>query len=293
MTLPRTIEPQFTQLIDIPLKVGESPVWDERTGDLWFVDIHAPAVFCLRHGGKLDRFEMPALVGCLGLCESEMIVVGLQTGVHLLDPASGRLELLCDPDEGRPDSRLNDGKIGPDGHFWVGTRDEAVPQTGNARLYRVSPKGDVRHVIDKDMLTSNGLAWSPDGRKMYHSDSSGLLLEVFDFDPQTGQIGTARRLHDFGPGEGRPDGGATDSEGFYWSAGVQAGKLNRFSPDGEIVEIYTFPFKGPTMPCFGGPDLKTLYVTSLTTENDGTSTAGTVIAFDAPVAGVPVQRFAR
>lgn len=293
MSLPRTIEPHFRQLIDIPLKVGESPVWDARTGDLWFVDIMAPAVFCLRHGGKLDRFEMPALVGCLGLCDSNMIVVGLQTGVHLLDPSNGRLELLCDPDGGRPDSRLNDGKIGPDGHFWVGTRDEAVPQTGNARLYRVSPSGEVRHVIDRDMLTSNGLAWSPDGTRMYHSDSSGLLLQAFDFDPQTGQIGTAQRLHDFAPGEGRPDGAATDSEGFYWSAGVQAGRLNRFSPDGVIVEIYTFPFKGPTMPCFGGPDLKTLFVTSLITENDGTSIAGTVIAFDAPAPGAPVHRFAR
>lgn len=293
MSLPRMIEPQFTQLIDIPLKVGESPVWDERTGDLWFVDIHAPAVFCLRHGGKLERFEMPAPVGCLGLCESEMIVVGLQTGVHLLDPKNGRLELLCDPDGGRPDSRLNDGKIGPDGHFWVGTRDEAVPPTANARLYRVAPNGDVQRKIDQNMFTSNGLAWSPDGRKMYHSDSSGLLLQAFDFEPRTGEIGTARRLHDFKDGEGRPDGAATDSEGFYWSAGVQAGRLNRFSPDGKIVEIYTFPFKGPTMPCFGGPDLKTLFVTSLTTENDGTSVAGTVIAFDAPSPGVPIHRFAR
>ncbi|MCI9867456.1 SMP-30/gluconolactonase/LRE family protein [Rhizobium skierniewicense] len=293
MKLPRTIEPTFRQLIDVPLKVGESPVWDERTGDLWFVDIPTPAVFCLRRGGKLDRFEMPAPVGCLGLCESEMIVVGLQKGVHLLDPANGRLELLCDPDEGRPDSRLNDGKIGPDGHFWVGTRDEAVPPTANARLYRVAPNGDVQRKIDQNMFTSNGLAWSADGQRMYHSDSSGLLLQVFDFEPQTGEIGAPQRLHDFNDGEGRPDGGATDSEGFYWSAGVQAGKLNRFSPDGEIVEIYTFPFKGPTMPCFGGPDLKTLFVTSLTTENHGTSVAGTVIAFDAPAPGVPVHRFAK
>src|SRR6218665_519615 len=106
MTSPRIIEPQVRPVIDVPLRVGESPVWDERTGDLWFVDILAPAILCLRAGGRVDRFDMPALTGCIGLCENGLVVAGLQTGVHLLDPATGRLERLCDPDDGRPDSRL-------------------------------------------------------------------------------------------------------------------------------------------------------------------------------------------
>ncbi|MGP4805443.1 SMP-30/gluconolactonase/LRE family protein [Agrobacterium cavarae] len=292
MTSQRIFEPKIRSLIDTPLSVGESPVWDERTGALWFVDILAPAAYRLRANGSLDRFDMPAAIGCLGLCENGMVLAGLQTGVHLLDPATGQLEFFCDPDGGRPDSRLNDGKVGPDGHFWVGTRDEAVPQTGNARLYRVSPDRSFTCLIDGGLLTSNGLAWSPDGRRMYHSDSSGPILQAFDFDADTGAVGAAERLHDFVPGEGRPDGAATDCEGYYWSAGVQGGRLNRISPEGQIVEVYQVPFAGPTMPCFGGPDLKTLYVTSLTT-GEGTSRAqGTLIAFDAPVAGAPVQRFA-
>nr|WP_154962323.1 SMP-30/gluconolactonase/LRE family protein [Agrobacterium tumefaciens] len=273
------------------MKVGESPAWDERTGNLWFVDILAPAIFCLHPGGKLDRYEMPAQVGCLGLCDNGLVVAGLKTGVHLLDPANGTLELLCDPDEGRADSRLNDGKVGPDGHFWVGTRDEAAVQTGNARLYRIAPDGGVELVINGDMFTSNGLAWSLDGTRMYHSDSSGLMYQAFDFDVATGRLGPAERLHDFAPDEGRPDGAATDCEGCYWSAGVQAGRLNRFSPEGELFEIYRLPFKGPTMPCFGGPDLKTIYLTSLVTETNGTTTPGTLVAFDVPVAGVAVHKF--
>ena len=234
---------------------------------------------------------MPAQVGCLGLCDNGLVVAGLKTGVHLLDPASGKLDLLCDPDQGRPDSRLNDGKVGPDGHFWVGTRDEAAVPTGNARLYRVAPDGGIERVIDGNMFTSNGLAWSPDGKRMYHSDSSGLMYQAFDFDAATGKLGPAERLHDFAPDEGRPDGAATDSEGCYWSAGVQGGRLNRFTPEGKLFEIYRLPFKGPTMPCFGGPDLKTIYLTSLVTETNGVSTAGTVVAFDAPVAGTPVHKF--
>ncbi|WP_332304574.1 SMP-30/gluconolactonase/LRE family protein [Rhizobium sp. GR12] len=291
MSQPRIIEPKLRTLIDTPLKVGESPTWDERTGDLWFVDILAPAIFRLRADGKLDRYDMPAQVGCLGLCDNGLIVAGLKTGVHLLDPANGKLDLLCDPDEGRPDSRLNDGKVGPDGYFWVGTRDEAAVPTGNARLYRVAPDGGFERIIDGDMFTSNGLAWSPDGKRMYHSDSSGLMFQAFDFDAATGKIGPAERLHDFASDEGRPDGAATDCEGCYWSAGVQAGRLNRFSPDGELFEIYRLPFKGPTMPCFGGPDLKTIYLTSLVTETNGTTTAGTLVAFDAPVAGAAIHKF--
>lgn len=291
MSKPQIIEPQIRALIDIPLQVGESPTWDERTGDLWFVDVLAPAIFRLAANGKLDRYEMPAQIGCLGLCDRKPIVVALKTGIHLLDPQTGKLDILCDPDNGRADSRLNDGKVGPDGHFWVGTRDEAEVQTGNARLYRVSPNGDVECYIDGNLFTSNGLAWSPDGSRMYHSDSSGLLLQAFDFDVQTGKLGPAQRLHDFKPDEGRPDGAAMDSEGCYWSAGVRAGRLNRFTPDGELFEIYKMPFDGPTMPCFGGPDLKTLYVTSLVTDANGVARAGTLVAFDAPVTGAAVAKF--
>ncbi|MGN7292843.1 SMP-30/gluconolactonase/LRE family protein [Rhizobium sp. SAFR-030] len=291
MPAPRIVHPKARHVIDTPLKVGESPTWDDRTGDLWFVDILAPAAFCLHADGRLSRFDMPALIGCLALCESGRIAVALQTGVHLLDPKTGTLEFLCDPDGGRPDSRLNDGKVGPDGHFWVGTRDEAVPQTGNARLYRVAPDGSFSQILD-GLKTSNGLAWSADGKTMFHSDSSGQFLQSFSFVPESGALGPPRRLTDFTNLEGRPDGGATDVDGFYWSAGVLDGKLNRLSPEGEIIEVYQMPVSGPTMPCFGGPDLKTLYLSTLSRTVDGVEEHGSILAFDVDVPGVPVTRFA-
>lgn len=284
------IHPAARRVLDQPLHVGESPTWDGRTGDLWLVDILAPAVLRLHADGEVSRFPMPALTGCLALCESGRIAVALQTGVHLMDPQTGHLELFCDPDSGRADSRLNDGKVGPDGHFWVGTRDEAIPQTRNGRLYRVAPDGTFSQVLD-GLKTSNGLAWSADGRTLFHSDSSQQFLQSFDFDPQTGALGPARRLKDFTNAEGRPDGAATDMAGFYWSAGVLDGKLNRISPDGEIVEVYQLPVNGPTMPCFGGDDLKTLFITSLRRKEGTVDEEGTVIAFEVEVPGVPVPRF--
>lgn len=291
MSKPDIITPKVRRVIDFPLKVGESPTWDDRTGDLWLVDILAPAAICLHANGQVDRYDMPHKIGCLALCESGDIAVALENGVHLLNPKTGTMKLLCNPDGGRPDSRLNDGKVGPDGCFWVGTRDEAIPQTGNARLYRVMPDGSFTTIIDGGLLTSNGLAWSPDGRTMYHSDSSGLFAQVFDFDPQKGVTGPPRRLHDFAPEEGRPDGAAMDANGFYWIAGILSGGVNRLSPEGEVVEIYKMPAKSPTMPCFGGPDLATIYVTTLSTDNNGTFEHGTLFAFEAGVRGTPVHRF--
>lgn len=290
MPAPRVIHPDARRVLEVPLRVGESPTWDAETGDLWLVDILAPAVLCLHADGRLSRFEMPALIGSLALCDSGRIAVALQTGVHLMDAKTGTLEFFCNPDGGRPDSRLNDGKVGPDGCFWVGTRDEAMPPTGNGRLYRVKPDGSFTQALD-GLNTSNGLAWSADGRTMFHSDSSQQYFQSFDFDPVTGAMGPARRLFDFTNAEGRPDGAATDIEGFYWSAGVLGGKLNRMAPTGEIVEVYQLPVDGPTMPCFGGPDFKTLYVTSLTRREGTIDEVGTVIAFEVDVAGVPVPRF--
>ncbi len=291
MTKVKIIRPSVRRIIDFPLRVGESPTWDDRTGDLWLVDILAPAAICVRASGTIDRFDMPAPIGCLALCESGDVAVALQTGIHIFNPATGSMKLLCNPDGGRADSRLNDGKAGPDGCFWVGTRDEAVPQSGNARLYRVKPDGSFM-IIAENLLTSNGLAWSPDGRTMYHSDSSGLFVQTFDFDPDIGVTSLPRRLHDFLPEEGRPDGAAMDSQGFYWIAGVLSGGVNRLSPTGEIIEMYKLPARSPTMPCFGGPDLATIYVTTLSTENHGTYERGTLFAFEASVRGTPVHRFA-
>ncbi|CDI12192.1 SMP-30/gluconolactonase/LRE family protein [Agrobacterium pusense] len=288
----RVVKPDVKTVIDFPIIAGESPTWDEQRGDLWFVDMLAPAALCLRNNGTIDRYEMPATIGCLALCENGEIAVALESGVHILDPVTGCLRLLCNPDGGRGFSRLNDGKVGPDGCFWVGTRDEAVPQTGNARLYRVRPDGSYDTVIDGGLLTSNGLAWSPDGQQMYHSDSSGLYAQVFDFDVNIGIKGNARRLHDFTAEEGRPDGATVDTDGYYWIAGQQGSRLNRLTPSGEVVEAYLLPAKGPSMCCFGGPELSTIYVTTLSTVRNGVAETGTLLAFDVGIKGVPTCRFA-
>lgn len=276
----------FAAVIDFDLAVGESPLWDDRRQALWFVDILAPAIFRLDGDGAVVRFDMPDPVGSIGLCGDGRLVVALRSGVHLFDPDGGRLDFLVQPEPDRPMNRLNDGKVGPDGCFWVGSMHDTVPRQPTAALYRVTPAGQVDKVLD-GLKVSNGLAWSADGRTMYHADSRGPQVTAYAFDPASGGMGPGRTLAVLSEAAGLPDGAAVDVDGFYWSAGVSAGCLNRIAPDGRIVEVIGLPAPAPTMPCFGGPALDRLYVTSLARDGIG----GTLLATDAGVRGVAVARF--
>jgi sugar lactone lactonase YvrE len=283
--------PVVETLIDVPLGCGEGPLWDARSNSLYFVDILAPALFRFDPAsGGLERWEMPSNIGSFGLCPDGRAVVALRDGVHLFDFASKKLDLLVNPEPGLDGNRLNDGKIGPDGNFWIGSMDDRPEKEPRASLYRVSPDGQCARVLT-GLTVSNGLAWTPDGRTMFHSDSRQRFVQAFDFDPAAGTIANGRRIRMLEEEEGRPDGAACDAEGFYWSSGVSAGCLNRIAPDGTIVRKVKLPVASPTMPCFGGPDLKTLYVTSLTTDRLGERQAGTLIRFPVDVPGAPIARF--
>jgi sugar lactone lactonase YvrE len=282
----------FETLIDFELGIGESPVWDDARDALWFVDILAPAIFRIDWPSRaITKFAMPSSVGSIGLAEAGRLVVALRSGVHLFDPETGRLEFLVHPEPERTVNRLNDGKVGPDGCFWVGSMHDAIPRAPTAALYRVTPEGASTRVLD-GLFVSNGLAWSGDGRTMYHADSRGPFVRAYDFDASTGGVSNGRSLATFREEDGLPDGAAVDEEGCYWSAGVTAGCLNRLSPAG-VIEVIPVPAPAPTMPCFGGPDRRTLFVTSLARDLPSGCVGGTLLACEVGVRGVPVGRFGR
>ena len=216
------------------------------------------------HDQSTQTWSFRSEVGSLGLAESGRIVVALRSEVGLFDPESGIFERIAEIEADNPDTRLNDGKVGPDGAFWVGTMDDRKVSRRDplGSLYRVVASGKVERKID-GLMVSNGLAFAPDGRSMFHSDSSGRWIDRWDFDPASGEISGRKRIAMLDDETGRPDGGATDATGAYWSAGVSAAQLNRFSPEGELSNSYPVPVAAPTMPCFGGPGLDKLFVTSL------------------------------
>jgi sugar lactone lactonase YvrE len=279
--------------------LGEGPIYDDRRDALWYCDIVARAIHRINLADGAERkWDFPSEVGSIGMTDKGRLVVALRHEVGIFDPDDGSFRRLAtiEADTDR-ETRLNDGKVGPDGAFWVGTMDDrGLPEREPlGSLYRVDGKGNVERKIP-DLRVSNGLAFSPDGKTMFHSDSSGKWIDRWSFDAKTGVITNRTRIAEPDDATGRPDGGATDAEGFYWSAGVSAARLNRFSPEGKLVESVPVPVAAPTMPCFGGRDLKRLFVTSLKTGRSPELLArypltGTTIAAASPIAGCPVGRF--
>jgi sugar lactone lactonase YvrE len=287
---------EFTRAADVACRLGESPVYDERTDRLYFVDLTSFLLYCLDVGsGGLQSWSFESEVCSLGLAASGALVVALRKHVILFDPATAARRTVCWIESDRIETRLNDGRVGPDGAFWVGSMDDRKDKQAIGALYRVSPSGAVEMKVE-GLIISNGLAWTADGEIMFHADSRGPWIDRWRFDRNSGAMSDRRRLAEPDDATGRPDGGSCDVEGFYWSAGVSAGRLNRFGPDGSLVASQEVPVPAPTMPSFGGRDFRTLFLTNLTDGRDPEKLAkaplaGALLAGKAPVAGFPSWRF--
>jgi sugar lactone lactonase YvrE len=282
-------------VLDAKAELGECPVWAAEEQALYWEDIRAPSINRLDPAtGENTSWGMPSRIGSFGLRASGGAVVALQDGFHLFDFGTGELKFLVGP-QPVPGTRFNDGKVSPDGRFFAGTMDEQQLARPIGALYRLDPDGSLHQMVD-GLIVSNGLAWSADGRTMFHSDSKAETIWAYDYDPDTGSMDNKRVVARPSEGVGRPDGAATDVEGYYWSAGVSAGVLNRWAPDGRLDRSIPLPCSNPTMPCFGGPGLKTIFITSLRHDLPDDVLAakplsGGIFALDVDVPGVPVARF--
>lgn len=281
----------FSPLVAQRFHGGEGPAWDERRGCVFFVDMAGARVHAVGlDGAGLREWAPPEPPYSLGLCESGRVLVALTRRLVLLDPETGAFEPFAEAPELPAHARLNDGKTGPDGAFWVGSMDLRPERERIGALYRVTRDG-VDIALRDCAQVSNGLAWTLDGRTMIHTDSRGRTIDAWAFDPARGALSGRRRVAEPDEATGRPDGGACDAEGFYWSAGVSAGVLNRWALDGVLAERHPTPAPAPSMPCFCGPDLKTLVVTSLTPDAHRDDPAsGMLMIGRAAVAGAPVSR---
>ncbi|MBI3513882.1 MAG: SMP-30/gluconolactonase/LRE family protein [Proteobacteria bacterium] len=283
-------------LLDLRAQVSESPVWDGDARRLYLVDINQGLI--LTHAwdsGRTTKVDCGEPVGSIALARDGELVAALRSSVALVDPATGSQLHLAAVAHARPDMRLNDGRCDPDGRcFWVGSMREALDEPAGV-LYRVDPDGGVVQAAD-DLVCSNGLAFSPDGGTMYHSDSRRRTVYAYDYDRATGAA-TNRRVFCVAPeGEGRPDGAAVDAEGCYWSARYAGWRVVRHAPDGSELFTLRVPVENPTMCAFAGDDLATLVITSARgslTEDQlrAQPHAGSVFAVEVAVRGVAEGRF--
>ena len=280
----------FHCIADLRGQLMESPAWDDHRQTLFACDINGRKVYEIDlEKGPLRDWTFEAEVPCLGLAESGRLVVALAREVILFDPETTARETLWSGYDEPQSSRLNDGKIGPDGALWVGSMDARPQREPISKLYRVTADGTAQ-VKAEGFEISNGLAWSDDGKTMFHTDSRGPWIDRYDFDASTGDISTRTRIRILDEQTGRPDGGACDSEGHYWSAGVSAGVLNRFDRDGTLLTCFSMPVPAPTMPCFCGPDLTFIAVTSHRLGDVDSPQSGGLHLAKAPVVGAKVAR---
>jgi sugar lactone lactonase YvrE len=251
-------------VVDAGAELGEGTIWDPEAGVLWWIDIYGPTIH--RHDpatGENRSWQAPEYLGCLGLRARGGLVLTMASGFHFFDPATGAFTSIADPEADISDTRFNDGKPDRFGHFWSGTMFEAPGKTPQkiGSLYRLGADGRVRRMLD-GIGCSNGLAWSPDGRVMYFTDSHTNLVWAFDYHPEAGTIANRRVYVDLTARGYIVDGSTVDAEGNYWLTVPFKGKVLAFDPAGRQIAEVDMPCDLPTCCEFGGVDLATLYVTS-------------------------------
>lgn len=292
-------DPDIAVAVATPSLLGESPMWHAGEQALYWCDIHGKKLNRFDPAaGSLTQWEFDFEPCCVAPSAAGTLVLAMRDGLWRFDAASGRRTQLAPPPYDPGKERFNDGKCDPQGRFWVGTIYEPR-EPALAALYCYA-EGKLERKA-QGVTVSNGLAWSPDGRTMYWSDTRAHAIFAFDVDPANGALSRRRVFASFPVKQasqdlctygGRPDGAAVDVEGCYWVAMFEGQRLLRLSADGVVVREVALPVRCPTMPCFGGADLKTLYITTARANRPAQELAqqplaGCVLSLRVDVPGLP------
>lgn len=277
-------------------RLGESPLWHPVEQQLYAVDIPGRQVLRWRPGAEMpDVWPQDAEPGCIAALEGGGLLVARRDGLWRLDTVSGAMALLAAAPYDPARLRFNDGKVAPDGRFWVGTISDA--RAPESQLYRYDAAGFESQV--SGLVTSNGLAWDARGSRMHWSDTKAHRIYVADYDRATGRMVSAARVFAEFPlwveGQaygGRPDGAAMDVEGGYWVAMFEGACVLRLSPEGRVLSRVELPVQCPTMVCFGGEDGRTLFITTASDKRPADELArqpwaGAVLQLRVDVPGLP------
>ncbi len=252
--------------------LGEGPCWDWRINVLYWIDINNGTVMVFdpatRRNIALDTHDY---IGCVAATTGTDLLVGLRDGFFLLNPRSGGMKKLADPEAHLPENRFNDGKVDRLGRFWAGSMPIDEGSIGKSAasvgaLYRMDTDLSVTKVLDGVTL-SNGLAWSADDTTFYYIDTPSMGVDAFDFDAPSGRVSNRRRVIDFPQSEGVPDGLTIDRDDMLWIGHYNGGRISRWNPrTGSRVDEIFVPALHATCCTFGGDDLRDLYITTARTK---------------------------
>ncbi len=304
-----------------PNELGESPFWHPDEQMLYWVDISARLILrCNVFMGAVERWLMPSEPGCIAPARSQGVageasglIIALRDGIYRARVWGGPLEPLVAAPHDTATTRFNDGKADPQGRFWVGNMYEPR-DAQKAQLFSLDCRAGQTGTLEVkagEATIANGLAWSPDATTLYWSDTTSHTIRAWDWNPLANSL-SHQRIFKQWPGKpegwqagtteansaygGRPDGAAVDIEGNYYVAMFEGGRVLKLSPDGDLLQEFPVPARCPTMPCFGGDDLRTLYLTTArhhrpAAELQAYPDSGRVFSLQLDTPGLPVNFF--
>jgi sugar lactone lactonase YvrE len=242
--------------------LGEGPLWHPLEKCLYWVDIVAATLNCLdSKTNRFKKFKMPSEIGSIAWRAKGGLIAALSDRFVVINTETGMTETVaCPLQEKSSQVMFNDGKCDRQGRFWVGTKDIAEKKP-IASLYCLDKQGRSTETIN-GFTVSNGVAWSLDNKRMYVCDSPTRNIYQYEFNPVKGELGHCRIFAKVPEAEGFPDGLTVDSEDYVWSCHWDGWQITRYKPTGEVDSVIPMPIPRPTSCCFGGPDFKTLYITS-------------------------------
>ena len=278
-------------LIDCKSSLGEGPFWHPARQQLFWFDINNQQLFAANAAGVVQgQWRFDEIVAAAAIIDSDTLALATETGLKRFDLNTNETAHLIDIEADVPANRTNDSRVHPSGAFWIGTmvKDEG-PKNGAVYHYRA---GELTRLIANAAIP-NATCFSPDGTIAYWTDTPSQKILKCQTDPATGMpVGDWTLFADVSEHRGYPDGAVIDSQGYLWNARWGGSCVIRYAPDGTIGRIVEVRVSEVTCPAFGGPDLKTLYITTasktLSPEQlAAEKVAGGVFAIDVDVAGLP------
>jgi len=283
-------------LLDSQCSLGEGPIWHPGRQELFFFDINQETLFAITATGEItNQWLFNEIVAAAAIVDDNTLLLATESGLKGFDIATGGIAPIVGIEADNAATRTNDSRVHPSGAFWIGTMGKQED----------APIGSVYHYRDGALSTlltgisiPNATCFSPDGTIAYWSDTPTRKIMQCATDPATGMpIGEWRLFADVSGHRGYPDGAVVDSQGYLWNARWGGSCVVRHAPDGSIDRVIEVPVSQVTCPAFGGPDLKTLFITTanknLSADQLATEkTAGGLFAIDVDVAGqaeTPIQ----
>jgi len=285
------MSPLAELLIDCRSALGEGPFWHPLRNELFWFDINNKQMFAATASGAMvQTWTFEEAASAAAVIDRNRLAIATETGLKQLDLESGRQNLILPIEADDRRNRSNDGRVDRAGGFWIGTMRKEGDSPGGA-VYRYRD-GKLARLL-ADISTPNAICFSPDGRRAYFADTPSKQILTCETDPETGlPIGEWTIFADVSDHRGYPDGAVIDSEGYLWNARWGGSCVVRHAPDGSIDRIIELPVSQVTCPAFGGPEYRTLFITSarqgLSAEQLAEEPhAGSVFAIELDVQGLP------